>query len=62
MIRLTGPTRSATAGVRLGGSAVAADGSWTPAASAAPLPVRRGVAAVPMAPASAALITLYPRG
>jgi hypothetical protein len=61
VLRLIGPSRSATSGVQLGGSAVAADGTWTPSVSPALIPSRHGSLVVAMPPSSAALVTLYRR-
>jgi hypothetical protein len=57
VLRLTAPGPAATAGVRLGGRAVAPDGTWAPG----PLPAvsgRPGALAVQVAPSSAAVVTL----
>jgi hypothetical protein len=60
VLRLTAPSLTATGGVRLGGSAVAPDGSWTP--PVAPLEVNHGgsSSALQIAPSSAAIVTLRP--
>jgi hypothetical protein len=59
ILRLTAPSPRTTSGVRVGGAAVAADGSWR-----RPRPARLalggGVVAVTMAPGSAALVTVLP--
>lgn len=60
VLRLTGPSPSATDGVRLGGRAVAADGSWTPPQRMDTAPVSGGVLTVRVAPSSAALVTVAP--
>lgn len=60
VLRLTGPSPSATEGVRLGGRAVAADGSWTPPKRTERAPVSGGVLTVRLAPSSAALVTVAP--
>jgi hypothetical protein len=57
VLRLTAPGPAATAGVRLGGRAVAPDGTWAPG----PLPAvsgRPGALAVQVAPSSAAVVAL----
>ncbi len=59
VLRLTGPSPAATAGVRLGGREVAPDGAWTPAALPA-VSGRAGSLAVQMNPSSAAVVTLSP--
>jgi hypothetical protein len=62
VLRLTGPSRSATSGVQLGGSGVAADGTWAPSAATPLIPSRHhGSLVVAMPPSSAALVTLYRR-
>jgi hypothetical protein len=61
ILRLTGPSPAATAGVRLGGRAVAPDGSWTPPAALPAVYTHAGALAVQMHPSSAAVVTLYPR-
>jgi hypothetical protein len=59
VLRLTGPSPSATDGVRIGGRAVAADGTWSaPAGEAAS--VRGGLLSVRLEPSSAALVTVAP--
>jgi len=60
VLRLTGSSPSATDGVRLGGRAVAADGSWTPPKRLETAPVRAGVLTVRVAPSSAALVAVAP--
>ena len=62
VLRLTGPSPAATAGVTLGGRTVSPDGSWAPAGALPLIPRRHGVVVVTMPPSSAALVTLYPRG
>jgi hypothetical protein len=59
ILRLTAPSPRATSGVRLGGAAVAADGSWR-RPRPAPLALGGGVVAVTIAPGSAALLTVLP--
>ncbi len=60
VLALTAPSLRATAGVRLGGRAVAEDGSWNPPPRLPTSPVSGGVATVAVAPSSAALVTLAP--
>ena len=60
VLRLTAPSPAATAGVTLGGRAVAPDGSWTPPAALPAVYARSGSLAVQMPPSSAAVVTLYP--
>ncbi len=57
VVPLTAPSPQATAGVRIGGAAVAADGSLA-RAQVAHAPVHDGVASVTLAPSSAALVTV----
>ncbi|HWJ50628.1 MAG TPA: glycosyl hydrolase family 79 C-terminal domain-containing protein, partial [Solirubrobacteraceae bacterium] len=61
VLRLTAPSPQALSGVRLGGAAVAADGSWLEPSRLPQLPIRSGVIALTMAPSSAALVTVSPR-
>jgi hypothetical protein len=61
VLRLTGPSLSATSGATLGGSAVAADGSWSPAGPGRLLVERHRAVTLSMPAASAALVTLYPQ-
>ena len=58
VLRLTAPSPTATSGVRLGGSAVAPDGSFTPPSVLPRVSGRAGSLAVGMAPDSAAVVTL----
>jgi hypothetical protein len=60
VLSLTAPAPSATAGVRLGGRAVSADGSWSAPATLPRAPDRRGVVTFTMRPASAALLSASP--
>jgi hypothetical protein len=60
VLRLTGPSPSATGGVRLGGRAVAPNGSWTPPGALPAVSGRGGSLAVGMPPSSAAVVTLSP--
>jgi hypothetical protein len=62
VLRLTGPSPAATSGVRLGGRAVASDGSWTAPATLPRVSGRAGALAVQMPPDSAAIVTLTPGG
>jgi hypothetical protein len=58
VLALTAPSPTATSGVRLGGQAVARDGSWREP-SKTPLVARRGgVVSLTVTPSSAALLTL----
>jgi hypothetical protein len=60
VLRLTAPSPGSTAGVTLGGAAVARDGSWRPRTALPHASVRNGRLVVRLPPASAALITLEP--
>ena len=60
VLRLTGPAPAATGGVRLGGRAVSAAGTWTPPPALPAVYARAGTLSVQMAPSSAAVVTLYP--
>jgi len=60
VLRLTGPSLAATGGLRLGGRAVSAAGSWQPPARGESAPVHRGVLSMQLQPASAALVTVTP--
>jgi hypothetical protein len=61
VLRLTAPSLSATSGVRLGGRQVARDGSWSPPPEGgSSVPIRSGVVALKLAPASAALLSASP--
>jgi hypothetical protein len=60
VLALSGPSPAATTGVRLGGRAVAPDGSWRGAVRARIAPVR-GVVKLTVAPSSAALLTVPAR-
>jgi hypothetical protein len=62
VLRLTAPSPAATGGVRLGGRAVAPDGSWTPPSALPRVHGRAGSLAVQMLPSSAAIVTLSPGG
>jgi len=57
VLRLTGPSQTATAGVLLGGRAVSARGAWRPAAGGRVI-VRSGIAAVKLPASSAALVSV----
>ncbi len=61
VLRLTGPSPDSTGGVRLGGRAVAPDGSWSPPAALPGVYRRAGTLAVQMPASSAAVVTLYSR-
>jgi hypothetical protein len=56
--RLTAPSQSATAGVRLAGRAVAADGSWRTPLHMESVPTHSGIVTLELAPGSAALVTV----
>ena len=58
ILRLTGPSQSATGGVLLAGRAVSSDGSWRPPARPESAAVRSGVLTLRLAPSSAALVTV----
>jgi hypothetical protein len=60
VLRLTCPSPAATAGVRLGGRAVAPTGSWSPPAALPAVYAHAGTLSVQLAPSSAAVVTLYP--
>jgi hypothetical protein len=60
VLRLTAPSLAAASGVRLGGRAVAADGTWTPPSALPAVSGRPGSLAVQIAPGSAAVLTLSP--
>jgi hypothetical protein len=59
-LQLSAPSLEATAGVTLGGRAVARDGSWQPVKPLVSTAVRRGVLTLTVAPSSAVLLTLAP--
>ena len=61
VMRLTAPSRAATADVTLGGRSVTAAGTWTPAPSLPAATVKGGFAQAAIAPGSAALITFRRR-
>ncbi len=60
VLRLTAPSPTATSEVRLGGRAVAPDGTFTPPAALPRVAGRAGSLAVGMPPDSAAVVTLSP--
>ena len=62
ILRLTAPSQSATGGMRLGGRSVAADGSWRAPTRMESTATRSGTLALELAPSSAALVTVSPRG
>ena len=62
VLRLTAPSLTATSGVRLGGRAVAPDGTLTLPTTLPRVSGRAGSLAVQIAPDSAALLTLSPAG
>jgi hypothetical protein len=57
-LRLTAPSPSAATGVRLGGRAVAGDGTWRAPPKLERWPNRAGTIALDIAPASATLVTV----
>ncbi len=61
VLRLTAPSPTATSGVRLGGRAVAPDGTWSAPSALPSVSSRAGALAVEMPPDSAAVVTLSPR-
>jgi hypothetical protein len=60
LLTLTAPSPTATTGVRLGGGAVAKDGSWSEPARTPQIPRRQGAISLTVAPSSAALLTMVP--
>ncbi len=62
VLRLTGPSPTATDGVRLGGREVAPDGSWHAPLKGERALVRGGILTLRMEPSSAALVTVVPAG
>jgi hypothetical protein len=60
--RLTAPSPSATQGTTLAGRAVAADGSWPGPLRSVRVSARAGIVSLALAPSSAALLTMRPRG
>jgi hypothetical protein len=61
ILRLTAPSPAATTGTRLGGRAVAANGTWTMPSALPAVHGRAGSLSVQVAPSSAAVVTLAPR-
>jgi hypothetical protein len=61
ILRLTGPSPAATAGIRLGGRAVDANGAWTAPKALPAVYGRAGALSLQIAPSSAAVVTLAPR-
>jgi hypothetical protein len=61
LLRLTAPSPTATAGVLLGGRAVAADGSWLPAHRLPAVPAHAGLVSVALVPGSATLLSTVAR-
>ena len=61
VLSLTASSPRAQTGVRLAGTAVAADGSWRAPPGLPRIPVRDGVIALSVPPSSAALLELAPR-
>jgi hypothetical protein len=62
VLSLTAPSPAALSGVKLGGQAVASDGSWTPPSSLPHAANQDGAITVSVAPSSAALLTVSPIG
>jgi hypothetical protein len=62
ILRLFGPSPSATSGVLLGGQQVADNGVWYPPATLPKLRGRPGKLELRLSPASAALVTVLPHG
>jgi hypothetical protein len=60
ILRLTAPGLQATSGVTLGGNAVSAEGTWSPAAALPYVSGKPGALALKMPAGSAALVTLVP--
>ena len=60
VLRLTGPSPAATAGVRLGGRAVSPAGTWSPPTALPAVYAHAGTLSLQLAPSSAAVVTLYP--
>jgi hypothetical protein len=60
VLRLTGPSLSSTGGVRLGGRAVAASGSWTAPTKSENAPISGGSLTLKLSPSTAALVTIAP--
>jgi hypothetical protein len=60
VLRLTGPSLTATSGVRLGGRGVAGDGTWRAPRSLPVVAVHGGRVTVSLPPSSAALVTVMP--
>ena len=61
ILSLTAPSPAALSGVKLGGRAVAPDGSWSEPSRLPHAPNRDGVITVDITPSSAALLTVSPR-
>jgi hypothetical protein len=62
VLSLTAPSPQALSGVKLGGRAVAANGSWSPPRVLPHAANTNGVITVDLAPSSAALVTVAPKG
>jgi hypothetical protein len=60
-LALSGPSPAASAGVRLGGTAVGTDGRWRVPDALRRFPNRAGVVTVTVSPDSAVLVTVAPR-
>ncbi len=61
VLRLTAPSPAATKGIRLGGRAVAVNGTWTTPSALPAVHGRPGALSVQINPSSAAVVTLAPR-
>jgi hypothetical protein len=61
ILRLTAPSPAATTGTRLGGQAVAANGTWTTPTALPAVHGRAGSLSLQIAPSSAAVVTLTTR-
>jgi len=62
VLRLSAPSQSATGGTLLAGRAVPGSGSWGPPRRVPSIAPHAGVVALQLAPSSAALLTVSPRG
>lgn len=60
ILRLTGPSPAATAGIRLGGRAVSPTGTWSPPTALPAVYAHAGTLSLQLAASSAAVVTLYP--
>jgi hypothetical protein len=57
VLRLTGPSLASTSGIRLGGAAVATDGTWSPV-SAGPRPPATETPTIDLGPSTAAIVSV----